>query len=158
MKFSAQEEFGLRCLLGIAQSNSPNGLTIPEIANAEKLTQANAAKILRVLRIGGFVDSSRGQAGGYKLTRAPEQIIVADVLNQLGGRLFESSFCNDHAGMELVCTNSIDCSIRSLWRAVQSVVDGVLNKTTLKDLIGNENQATILLNNFVEETLELKQS
>lgn len=154
MKFSAQEEFGLRCLLRIAQSNSPNGLTIPEIANAEKISQANAAKILRILRIGGFIDSSRGQAGGYKLTRSPNEIIVADVLAELGGRLFESSFCHDHAGVESICTNSIDCSIRSLWRAVQSVVDGVLKKTTLKDLIGNETQANLILNGFVEETLE----
>jgi len=50
MKFSAQEEYGLRCLLRIAGSKSPNGLTIPEISTVEGLTQANTAKILRILR------------------------------------------------------------------------------------------------------------
>lgn len=153
MKFSAQEEYGLRCLLRIAHSSSLNGLTIPEISNAEKISQSNAAKILRILRMGGFIDSSRGQAGGYKLTRPPEQIIISDVLAELGGRLFESTFCNEHSGIEIICTNSIDCSIRSLWQAVQKVVDGVLKKTTLKDLLVTESQANKALNNFVEITL-----
>jgi len=54
MKFSAQEEYGLRCLLRIAYSKSPNGITIPEISEIEKLSQANVAKLLRILRLGGF--------------------------------------------------------------------------------------------------------
>jgi DNA-binding IscR family transcriptional regulator len=55
MKFTAQEEYGLRILLRIAQSHSPNGLTIPEISQLEGLSQANTAKILRVLRLGDLL-------------------------------------------------------------------------------------------------------
>jgi Rrf2 family protein len=153
MKFSAQEEYGLRCLLRIAYSKSPNGLTIPEISNLEGITQSNAAKLLRILRLGGFIDSARGQSGGYKLTRSPEKIIVSDVLEVLGGKLFQSSFCDIHSGAEMICTNSIDCSIRSLWKAVQVSVDGILKKTTIKDLIGNEEAVNMLVRKFTEENL-----
>jgi Rrf2 family protein len=146
MKFSTQEEYGLRCLLRIGKSNSTNGLTIPEISQLEGLSTANVAKILRALRLGGFIDSARGQTGGYRLTRSPEEIKIGDVMNVLGGRLFEPGFCDDHRGSEIICTNSIDCSIRSLWRTIQLLLDGVLSKTTLKDLLGTEQQVHSFVN------------
>ncbi len=150
MKFSTQEEYGLRCLLRIAYSKSVNGLTIPEISNLEGITRANTAKILRILRMGGFVDSARGQSGGYKLAKPPGEIIIADVLEVLGGKLFQSSFCDFHSGAGAICLNSIDCSIRSLWKAVQNSVDSVLQKTTLKDLMGSEQSVNQLVSKFAE--------
>ncbi len=140
MKFSTQEEYGLRCLLRIGKSKSPNGLTIPEISQMEGLSTANVGKILRILRLGGFIESTRGQTGGYKLSRSSDKIIVGEVLSVLGGRLFEAGFCEVHSGMETICTHTIDCSIRSLWGTIQSMLDGVLGKLTLKDLLGNEEE------------------
>ena len=139
MKFSAQEEYGLRCLLRIAKFYAvEKSLTIPEISRAEGISEHNAGKILRVLRLGGLLESSRGQIGGYTLTRPPEQISVDTVLKVLGGRLFDDEFCNTHTGAMDICTNSIDCSVRSLWKLIQDSVDSVVEKMTLKDLMGNE--------------------
>ncbi len=148
MKFSTQEEYGLRCLLRIGKSISPNGLTIPEISQMEGLSEANTGKLLRALRLGGFIESSRGQTGGYKLTRPADKIIIGDVLAALGGRLFEDGFCTDHSGSELICTHTIDCSIRSLWRTIQTLIDSVLGKMTLKDLIGTEFETGSIASNF----------
>ena len=139
MKFSAQEEYGLRCLLRIAKFYAvEKSLTIPEISRAEGISEHNAGKILRVMRIGGLLESSRGQIGGYTLTRPPEQISVGEVLKVLGGRLFDDEFCSTHTGAMDICTNSIDCSVRSLWRLIQDSVDAVVAKMTLKDLMGTE--------------------
>lgn len=151
MKFSTQEEYGLRLLLRIGKNNSINGLTIPEISEQEGLTEANAAKILRILRLAGFVESSRGQTGGYKLSRPANEILIGDVLTSLGGKLYESSFCDLHAGVENICTNSIDCSLRSLWKTIQTMLDGVLNKITLQDLLGKENEVELLVTNLTDE-------
>lgn len=138
MKFSTQEEYGLRCLLRLAKAGNSRGMTIPEISAVEGLSKANVAKILRILRIGGFIESVRGQAGGYKLKLAPEEMKLSDVLEVLGGKLFDNSFCRDHAGQGVVCHNTIDCSIRSLWRTMQGVLDQVLSSMTLNDLIQSE--------------------
>jgi len=155
MKFSAQEEYGLRLLLRIAKSDSPNGLTIPELSEVEGLSAANVAKILRVLRMAGFIESARGQTGGYKLNKPANKIYVGEVLTTLGGKLYESGFCDLHAGVESICTNTIDCSIRSLWKTIQYMLDGVLNKFTLQDLLGKEGEVEALANSFAEE-LEAK--
>ena len=155
MKFNTQEEYGLRLLLRIAKNSSPNGLTIPEISELEGLSTANVGKILRVLRLAGFIESARGQTGGYKLNKAPTEILISNVLTSLGGKLYESNFCDVHAGVENICTNSIDCSIRSLWKTIQNMLDGVLSKITLKDLLGNEEEVEALASSFAEK-LETK--
>jgi Rrf2 family protein len=151
MKFSTQEEYGLRLLLRIGKSDSDKGMTIPELSEQEKLSEANVGKILRVLRLAGFVESSRGQVGGYKLARQSNEIPVGDVLASLGGKLYESNFCDTHSGVENICTHSIDCSIRSLWKTIQTLLDGVLSKITLQDLLGNEQQVKIFVTNLTEE-------
>ena len=140
MKLSSQEEYGLRCLLRIAHQGAGGSLTIPAISEAEGVSPFYAAKLMRLLRRGGFVTSARGKAGGYTLTRPPEKIVIGEVLALLGGRLFDPEFCATHAGVENECTHTVDCSIRSLWHAVQIVVDHVLNQTTLKELIASEQE------------------
>jgi Rrf2 family transcriptional regulator, iron-sulfur cluster assembly transcription factor len=151
MKFSTQEEYGLRLLLRIGKSDSDKGMTIPELSEQEKLSEANVGKILRALRLAGFIESSRGQSGGYKLARTPNEILVGDVLTSLGGKLYESSFCDLHAGVENICTHSIDCSLRSLWKTVQTTLDSLLSKITLKDLLGNEQQVELFVTNLSDE-------
>jgi len=142
MKLSSQEEYGLRCLLQVAHHGPEGSMTIPEIAGIEGLSIPHVAKLMRLLRRGGFVKSVRGQAGGYKLARLPDQINIGEVLAWMGGRLFEPSFCTLHSGMAKLCTHSVDCSIRSLWQSVQYVVDQVLDKVTLADLLGGERQVS----------------
>ncbi len=146
MKLTANEEYGLRCLVRLGYANyAGQALTIPEMSEAEGVSSAYAAKILRALRKGGFVKAARGKEGGYTLARPAGEIVIGDVMNALGGRLFETDFCNSHSGQAEICTRSVDCSVRSLWKAVQVAVDQVLHKTTLRDLLQNEEE----MNSFV---------
>ena len=140
MKMSSQEEYGLRCLLRVGRESPEGSVTIGELSRSEGISEPNVAKMMRVLRNGGFVRSTRGQAGGYTLARPAEKIPLGEVLAALGGRLYEPSFCDTHAGIERLCTHMPDCSIRSVWRMVQLAVDQVLGKITLKDLLVTEKE------------------
>ena len=140
MRLSAQEEYGLRCLLRVGRVFPEGSVTIGELSRSEGITEPNVAKMMRVLRKTGFVQSTRGQSGGYSLARPAGEIKVGEVLAALGGRLYEASFCDDHTGVEQLCTNMTDCSIRSVWRLVQRAVDEVLGKITLKDLLVPERE------------------
>jgi Rrf2 family protein len=137
MKLSSQEEYGLRCLLRVASLSTPGYVTINEISEDEGLSVFYAAKLLRILRQGGFVRSVRGQVGGYALARPADKIIVGEVLAALGGRLFDPRFCFEHSGLEGTCKKLSECSIRTLWRSVQILIDQVLSKVTLADLLNN---------------------
>ncbi|GAB4365945.1 MAG: Rrf2 family transcriptional regulator [Bryobacter sp.] len=145
MKLSAQEEYGLRCLLQMAIRGDEASLSIPEISRAEGLSVPNVAKLMRLLRLAGFVRSVRGQAGGYSLARPANQIHVSSVLEALGGKLFGPRFCDRHSGLELVCVHDADCSMRSVWVALQTMFDKLLAGITLSDLLQKEQQMKILL-------------
>jgi len=150
MKLSSQEEYGLRCLLQVARHDPEGSVTIPEIARIEGLSIPHVAKLMRTLRRGGFVKSVRGQAGGYKLARTPDHINIGEVLAWLGGRLFGPSFCSLHSGMVELCTHSVECSIRSLWQSVQHVVDQMLGKVTLSDLLSGERRRSAWIGDQTE--------
>lgn len=155
MKLSAQEEYGLRCLLHMARLEEGQSLSIPEISRAEGLSVPNVAKLMRLLRLGGFVESVRGQSGGYTLSRPASEILVGSVLDALGGRFYNPKFCDRHAGLESICTRSTDCAIRALWSTVQDVLDSVLRRVTLRDLLCNEKDMTIILESATSHLLPL---
>ena len=138
MKISAQDEYGIRVLLRIARADTAEGLSLPQLSEAEGISSPYMAKITRALRLGGFIQSTRGHKGGYILAMHPHQIKVNDVLKSMGGALFDEGFCGVHSGGMSLCSNSVDCSVRSLWRIVQHNLDQVLDQITLQDLMGTE--------------------
>ena len=140
MKLSSQEEYGLRCLLQVARQGEGRSLTLSDLARLEGISPANAAKFMRVLRRAGFLKSTRGQAGGYALARPAAQIVVADVLAALGGRMFDSTFCGRHAGASSLCAHLGDCSIRPVLVQLQVAIDLVLAKLTIGQLLCNERE------------------
>lgn len=143
MKLSAQEEYGLRCLLTLARAEPGASVSIPQISEAERISGANVAKLLRVLKRGSYVVALRGQSGGYALARPAAEINVGEVLACLGGRIFDAGFCGRHSSATRGCGHNSDCSVRSVWRLVQRAVDDVLGHLTLADLLVEESGVSV---------------
>jgi DNA-binding IscR family transcriptional regulator len=91
--------------------------------------------------MGSFINSTPGNKGGYLLAKPAGEIVINNVLKVLGGALFDDDFCGSHGGITRLCTNSVDCSSRSLWQMVQHVVDQLLNNVTLHDLVKPEEES-----------------
>jgi Rrf2 family protein len=145
MKLSSQEEFGLRCLLQLARAGDGESLTIAELSEREGISAPNVAKIMRILRRASLVKSTRGKAGGYTLVRPAAEFRVLDAVSALGGRLFDSGFCDRHAGVVLSCLNTSDCSIRPVLRHLQQAVDQALGELTLASLLHSEQEVAVVL-------------
>ena len=145
MKITAQEEYGLRILIRIARCEDEAGISIPKLSEAEGITGPYVAKLTRLLRQAGFINSTPGYKGGYVLALPASEININSVLKALGGSLFEPAFCGTHAGSLKICTHSVDCSARSLWQLVQFSIDRVLNNITLHDLISSEEESAKIL-------------
>jgi Rrf2 family iron-sulfur cluster assembly transcriptional regulator len=137
MQLLAQEEYGLRCLLELAR-HGEFARTIHEVAAAEGLSPDYAAKLLRELRRGGLVESTRGAAGGYRRAREAGAITAWDAIAVLGGALFPEDFCECHPGRAERCVRSRDCALRAIWRAADDAVRAVLSRVTLADLVASE--------------------
>jgi Rrf2 family protein len=141
MKITAQEEYGLRCLLRVAGAARGQSLTLPEVAAAEGLSVPYAAKLLSVLRQAGLIESVRGRSGGYRLARPPEQIGLGSLLLGLGEPLFdEPGYCERHAGSTGAsnCVHHDGCSLRPLWQTLEQWIRGTLDQITVADLLQSE--------------------
>jgi len=153
MKISAQDEYGLRILLQIARAHPEEGLNLSQIGELENISQAYAAKITRALRIAGFIQSIRGHKGGYILAMPPKEIHINQVLKSLGGAMYDEKFCGQHAGNLSLCTNSVDCSLRSLWTILQLSMDKLLDQISIQDLMTSESKVNVNLMKISEEIL-----
>jgi Rrf2 family protein len=148
MKISAQEEYGLRCLLRLARAEDGGSLTIPEIAAAEGLSTAYVGKLLGVLRHAGIIDSERGRSGGYRLAAPPTETGLGTVFAALGEPLFdEPEYCERHKGVSTDgrCVHNGNCSLRSLWHTLEQWLRSTLDRITLADLLRNETQLAELV-------------
>lgn len=132
MKISTLEEYGIRCLAQLARSQRK--LTIGEIAAAEGLSLENAAKILARLRAIGLVTSLRGKEGGYLLSRPPQEIAVAEIIEGMNGAVFEFERCKsgaDGAG----CVHDAGCGLRPVWEQLGGLVHSFLSAVSLADVV-----------------------
>jgi Rrf2 family iron-sulfur cluster assembly transcriptional regulator len=155
MKITSQEEYGLRLLIRIASCKDREGMSIPQLSEAEGLSPHYVAKLTRILRMAGFLNSTPGNKGGYVLSMPADQIIINKVLNALGGPMFDTQFCGTHSGALKLCTHSVDCSSRSLWQMIQYTLDKLLDKVTLHDLVNPEKTSSKILERLLESKDEL---
>jgi Rrf2 family transcriptional regulator, iron-sulfur cluster assembly transcription factor len=155
MKITSQEEYGLRLLIRIAACKDKEGMSIPQLSEAEGLTPHYVAKLTRVLRMAGFLNSTPGNKGGYVLSMPADEIIINKVIKALGGPLFDDEFCGTHSGVTRLCTHSVDCSSRSLWQMVQYTLDKLLDKVTLHDLVNPEKTSAKILEQLLERNGEM---
>ena len=122
-------------MLCLARIEDGESLTIPQISSLEGMTQSHVAKILAILRKSEFISSTRGQLGGYTLAKSSKDILISDLMECLGGRLFSSEFCERHTGIEPTCVHESNCSMRPLWQTIQNAVDSAIQGITLYDLV-----------------------
>lgn len=142
MKLTSQQEFGLRCLLRLAREErqsedpeAPNTLAVNKISEDEGLSTEYAGKLMGVLTRSGLVESVRGRNGGYRLARPSSEISLSESMAALGGKLFDGDTCDRFRGDRHLCIHSDACTIRSVWTGLQFVLDQVLTRTTLRDMV-----------------------
>ncbi len=138
MKISAQEEYGLRCLLQLARADSQGeSLNLAQIARLEGISVANAGKLMWILNKAGLVQSQRGTKGGYRLSRPASDIHLNEVISVLDDERVETH-CKSYAGILDSCVHNGDCGIRPMILELHQIVDNALSDITLSQLLGTE--------------------
>ena len=137
MKISAQEEYGLRCLLQLARLGEGESLTLAQIAEREGISVANAGKLLWLLSKAGLVQSMRGTRGGYMLARPASEVRLSDVIKVLDTDAVQEH-CKSYTGVLDVCVHTGDCGIRPVIVGLHEIVQNALSGVTLAQLVGTE--------------------
>ncbi|MBI3312012.1 MAG: Rrf2 family transcriptional regulator [Candidatus Omnitrophica bacterium] len=138
MKITAQEEYGLRCLLQLARTPVGQVVSVKEIAAKEGMSTAYVEKLLRLLARSGLAHSMRGINGGYSLNRPASQITLGETIRALGSVQTTDYICHHFTGSQETCVHFSNCGIRSVWSGLTNYIQDFLNHTTLEVLLGDE--------------------
>lgn len=155
MKISAQEEYGLRCLVQLANLKDGESLTLPQIAEREGISAANAGKLMWLLNKAGFVQSTRGTKGGYLLARPAGEIRLSEIIKVLDADLVDSH-CDNYTGVMEKCVHKGDCGIRPVIVGLHEIVENALSQITLAHLVGSERSVDLMFHSIqgIHRTIE----
>lgn len=106
-------------------------LSAAALAEQARLETTTASKVLKQLAQAGVVESQRGAAGGYRLSRPASDISLADVVTAIEGPIGMTE-CSIHAGE---CGHESHCGISSGWQRVSSAIESALTTVSLADLL-----------------------
>jgi Rrf2 family transcriptional regulator, iron-sulfur cluster assembly transcription factor len=135
MKITAQEEYGLRCVLQLARDEKAGTLMVRDIAGREGLSVAYVEKILWTLSRSGIVESVRGPKGGYRLTRPCKEISLGEVMRVLGGVPTEAEICSQFTGNQDACVHQDGCELKPVWASITDFVHSVFDKVPISSLL-----------------------
>ncbi|MDJ0917461.1 MAG: SUF system Fe-S cluster assembly regulator [Woeseiaceae bacterium] len=101
-----------------------------EIASRTGVAPPTVSKLLKLLAKAELVSSTRGANGGYRLTRAPEDISAADIVDALEGpvSITECSASDSH------CAYEENCDTGDAWQRINQAIRDALDDVSLKDL------------------------
>ena len=136
MPLSQKCQYAIRSIFELAKNAENQPLKTGMIAKSQSIPIRFLEVILNQLRQGGFVDSRRGNAGGYYLTRPPSEITVGEIIAFVEGPLGPVS-CVPGGG-DLDCPLRDNCVFMPLWERVKKAESDIYFGTTFKNLVDQE--------------------
>jgi FeS assembly SUF system regulator len=122
-----------------ALADDPDGVSsAAELAERTRLELPTVSKVLKPLAQAGLVESFRGSAGGYRLSRPAERISLIEILEAIEGPLEVTECSSDHSH----CGIESHCGVRGNWRRINDVVADALRGISLAQMRGREPAAT----------------
>lgn len=135
MKISKKCQYALKAVFELAWRNTGKPVKIREIADAQRISPRFMEVILNELKHGGFVESKRGNEGGYTLARDAKDLTVREVIEYVQGPIFLVP--NGTKTFEgITCFG--DEAFKEFWQELNNVVSEACDNKTFADLVGFE--------------------
>lgn len=123
MKISKKCEYALGAILELAMRQGHSPLKTPEIAKAQGVSTRFLEVILNELKHGGFVESKRGNEGGYLLSKSAHKLTVGDIIQYIEGPFIG-------IGVRRNRRSPFD----SLWKELAGAIDSVCSNKTFAEI------------------------
>jgi len=125
MRISAKGEYAIKAVLDLAMQQRGELIPIQDIAARQEIPQRYLEHVLLALKRSGLLTSRRGSAGGYHLTRPPEEITVGAVLRAVEG---------EGASFEVLGRRGRGYDLAELWTEIAEAVSRVIDGLTFGEL------------------------
>lgn len=131
MKLSTRVRYGIRALLDVAINGEQRAVSLRDISERQEISLLYLQQLVKPLITSGLVRSTRGPRGGLSLSRPPSEITLYQVFQILEGS-FSPVDCISNPD---VCPRHESCVTRDTWSEIKAAVNGVLESTTLQNLV-----------------------
>jgi Rrf2 family transcriptional regulator, cysteine metabolism repressor len=139
MRLSTKGEYASRAMLELALRFADGPQHIRDISSAQDIPERFLEQILLQLKRAGYLRSRKGPQGGYRLSRPPAEISVAEVIRVMDGPLAPID-CVSVTAHE-VCPKEDGCVLKGLWKETRDAIAAILERTTLADLVDRSRTA-----------------
>lgn len=130
LRMSKLTDYGTVVLAELARAES-RVVSAADVAGATGLAVPTVSKLLKMLARAGLVTSIRGPHGGYRLTREPERITAAAVIDALEGPVSITE-CSSHGTQ---CEIESVCRVGTAWQRINLAIRSALDEISLADLL-----------------------
>ncbi|AJE46974.1 RrF2 family transcriptional regulator [Celeribacter indicus] len=141
MRLTIRTNLAMRVLMACAVNDS-RMVRRAEIAQAANASENHLAQVVHLLATSGYIETTRGRAGGLVLARPAGEISIGEVFRQ-----FEAGvpFAECFSGVDNTCPLKVACRLRGALQAALDAFYGVLDGMTLQDLIEDNDGLEALL-------------
>lgn len=119
-------------MLDLAEHNTGDVVRIKTIAERQEISEKYLEQIISILNRAGYVKSTRGAQGGYRLAKSPEQYTVGMILRLTEGSLAPVACLEDDVNS---CERQDTCATLEVWKRLDNAIKGVVDAITLADLV-----------------------
>lgn len=129
MKVSTKGRYALRLMIDVAQNGKAGCLPLKEIAERQDISMKYLEQIVSKLAQAGLLQSVRGAQGGYKLSRAPEDISAGEILRAAEGSLAPVTCVVSD------CERRNICAAADFWAGMYSALNQYADGVRLSDFL-----------------------
>ena len=137
MKISTKGRYALRMLIDLAEHKSDGYIPLKDIAQRQEISKKYLEQIVPILNKSDILKTNRGFQGGFKLSKAPNQYTVGEILRVTEGSLSPVS-CLDQTPVG--CEKSNECPTLSIWQGLSKVINDYLDSITLQDVLDKQKE------------------
>ena len=131
MKISTKGRYALRVMIDLAMNSNGKYISLKDIAERQEISNKYLEQIISLLNKAGYLETARGNTGGYKLTKQPKEYKVGDILRATE-RDLTPIYCLTVDGK---CNRQKNCKTYSFWKELDNVINEYIDSKTLEDLI-----------------------
>jgi len=133
MKLTSKGRYAVMAMADLANVKDKQTTNLTEISLRQGISISFLEQIFLKLKKNNLVQSSRGPAGGYSLTKSPEEIKLSSIIYAVDEKV-KTVGCKKES--KKGCTGkSIKCITHNLWDDLETHINNFFEKNTLKDII-----------------------
>ncbi len=128
---STRGRYALRVMIDLAEHNNGRYIPMKDVAARQEISLKYLERILPTLTKSKLIEGVHGKGGGYKLTRAPEDYTVGEILRLTEGDLAPVSCLSQDAEP---CPKASECRTLKLWKGFYDLTNKYFDGVTVADL------------------------